>query len=86
MARRIGTYERRASPLYAELGPRPAAVQAYVASDLGLSGDAVWTRADAMLEEYRAWRVAHLEAWLAGKRAPEPPYADVLDTFARLAG
>jgi hypothetical protein len=85
VARRLAGHERRASPLFASLGPRPARVQRYVVVELGLSGDAAVARREENLAEHRARREAHLEAWEAGRPAPPPPWAERFDTCARPA-
>lgn len=77
--------DQRVSPLYASLGPKPSAVQAYVSGELGLSGEPARARAEAIVAEFRAWREQHLEGWERGERVPDPPYADRFDTFARPA-
>jgi hypothetical protein len=71
------------SPLYASLGPRPAAVQAFVAGELGLAGEAADARRETTLEEHRRWGAAHLEAGRLASGRPSQPHADVLDVFNR---
>jgi hypothetical protein len=85
VARPVNRAARRASPLYASLGPRPCSVHEYVTGDLGLSGEAARARVEVILEEHRRWREQHLEAWAVGQNVPGPPYADRCDVFAKPA-
>jgi hypothetical protein len=70
--------ESRISPLYASLGPMRSAA-------MRLLGDA--ERVDAVRAEHAAWRGEWLEQWQQNDpAAPRPPYADLLDMYARPAG
>ena len=63
----------RASVLYAQIGPSPAQI-----ARRGLDPAKVTA-------QWKRWADRYLERWERGDRVPEPPHADLLDTFARPA-
>jgi hypothetical protein len=64
----------RVSHLFATLGPLSSSTARMYGQD----------RVAAIRAEHRAWRDEHLAAWERGEAGvPDPPYADVLDHYAR---
>jgi hypothetical protein len=62
---------RKASPLYASLGPQ-----------IDVPGDVY----DELRAEFEAWHEEHYEAWRAGEAVPEPPGFELYDSYAKPAG
>jgi hypothetical protein len=76
----------RVSPLFASLGPTGMLVRRHVTGTLGLSGEEANEAEREIHREHELWRDEHLAGWQAGEvGVPDPPYADVLDVFAKIA-